>query len=184
MVEKHKKLNVLSKWSTKEIILFGRWFGYTPQSVYSTPNAAIKEEKEQNIREMVKTELIQEHLQTDVISFNTKLMNWIENVEENVMKGAMQPIDEQIINVDEDDDDQNERRISPLKVNRNSMEMPIQSGHNELLWINEICRRMKIRFEPEEIVEGKWLCSSDGHECKLFRFGFLEKKILFFYKEL
>lgn len=144
---KHAASSNFSKWSTKEIVLFARWFGYTPQSVLNLPNISIKEENERNIGE---SELIQG--QTDKISFNTKLLNWIENMEKNSVKSHKQDVDDNIVNVDEDEEEQ---RNSPLKMNTNAIELNIESNNDELLWINEICRRTKIRFEQEEIVEGK-----------------------------
>lgn len=111
------------------------------------PNISIKEENGQNIED---SELTQE--QTDKISFNTKLLNWIENMEKNSVKSHKQDFDDNIVNVDEDDEEQ---RNSPLKINTNAIELPIESNNDELMWINEVCRRTKIRFEQEEIVEGK-----------------------------
>lgn len=124
--------------------------------MFNVSNAPIKEEKAENVREMVKSELIREHLENDVISFNTKLVKWMENAEENVTKDFKLQFDENIDVVDEDGDGElDKHRISPLKSDKNCLQMPIESGHDEVLWINEICRRMQIRFDQEEIVEGK-----------------------------
>lgn len=151
---KHESLKDLPKWSTKNIILFGRWFGYTPQSLVQK-SSAVNDGHEQNVREMVKSELIREHLQNDIISFNKKLTKWIDVVEENVTKGVLKSMDDTIIVVDDkDEDDQDNKYNSPLKTNQNCMQLPIQR-QDEVMWINEVCRRTQIRFGQEEIVEGK-----------------------------
>lgn len=153
---KHDALKLLPKWSTKDIVLFGRWFGYTPQSVVQQFSAA-EEKSEPNVREMVKSELIREHLQNDIISFNRKLTKWIDDVEENVTKGSFKSTDEKIIVVDDDDDDEHDKKhTSPLKLNNNCMQLPIQN-QSEVMWINEVCRRTQIRFGQEKIVEGETL---------------------------
>lgn len=153
---KHESLKYKPKWSTKDIVLFGRWFGYTPQSVVQQ-KPSIKEEKpEQNVREMVKSELIREHLQNDIISFNKKLTKWIDDVEESVTEGSLRTTDDEIVVVDADDDEeeQSKKHSSPLKTSKNCLELPNQT-HNEVMWINEVCRRTQIRFGQEEIVEGR-----------------------------
>lgn len=156
LVLRHESLKNKPKWSTKDIVLFGRWFGYTPQSVVQQ-KPAIKEEKpEQNVREMVKSELIREHLQNDSISFNKKLTKWIDDVEESVTKGLLRSTDDEIVVVDNDDDEKEQckKHISPLKTSKNCLDLPSQS-HTEVMWINEVCRRTQIRFGQEEIVEGE-----------------------------
>lgn len=156
LVAKHATLSKLPKWSTKEIILFGRWFGYIPQSVFNinkSKNMATTQNAQNN---EVKSEMPLEHSHTDVISFNTKLLKWIEGVEDAAMKCMIQSIDEQILVVDEnEDDDTHNKSTSPMKTNNNCMQLPIENGLSEIMWINEVCRKMQIRFEPEEIIEGK-----------------------------
>lgn len=155
LVAKHPSFSKLPKWSTKEIVLFGRWFGYTPQSVFNLKNPKTLEQS-QNAQNTVKSEMPQPHLHTDVISFNTMLLKWIEGVEDAAMKCMIQSNDEQMIVVDENEDDATHNKsTSPLKTSNNCMQLPIENGLNEIMWINEVCRKTQIRFEQEEIVEGK-----------------------------
>lgn len=155
MASKHTSLKELLKWSTKDIVLFGRWFGYTPKSVQNLQNSTIKTENEANVRENVKSELMKEHLQNNTISFNTKITKWLDEMDKNVSKGLIKSMDNSIIVVDEDEDELKQKNTSPLKINRNLLQLPIQSGHDVIMWINDICRRTQTRFEQEEIVEGE-----------------------------
>lgn len=155
LVAKHQTLKEMQKWSTKEVVLFGRWFGYTPVSVFRIQNS-IKKEESLNIRDIVKSEIMREHLQNDAISFNTKLVKWIEGVEESEMKCLNQSFDEKFINVDSEIEEIPDKKFtSPLKTNKNCLQLPIENGLGEITWINEVCRKMQVRFEQEEIVEGE-----------------------------
>lgn len=157
LVSKHDSLKTVSKWTTRNIVLFGRWFGYTPKSVFNTQKSCAKTETELNVHEIVKSELMKEHLHNDTISFNAKLTKWLDDVEENVSKGIIKAInDERIIVVDDDEDElnQSKRKASPLKPSKSHVQLPIQRP-DEIMWINEICRKMQIRFEQEEIADGK-----------------------------
>lgn len=156
MTSKHESLREFSKWSTRDIVLFGRWFGYTPNTVQNLQNSKVKNENEPNVRDMVKSELLKEHLQNDTISFNTKITKWLDETEENVSKGFIKKLDESIVIVDDDDEGEMlKNKTSPLKMKKNLVQLPIQGEHDEIMWINEVCRRTQIRFEQEEIVEGE-----------------------------
>lgn len=156
LIAKHVALKNLPKWSTKEVLLFGRWFGYTPPSLFNSSSSSTNMENDQNVRDIVKSQLMKEHLQNDVISFNTKVLKWVAGVEENADKCQKQTNDEEIIIVDDQIDDvSNKKFTSPTKANNNSLQLPIQSGFDEIMWINEVCRRTQIRFQPEEIEEGE-----------------------------
>lgn len=162
LVSKHKHLINFKKWSTKEIIIYGRWYGYTPQSTIIR-NAPVQQ-AEPNVRDMIKSELIREHLQNDTISFNTRMNNWIQVIEETTLKGsnsAFKTIEDQIIVVDDDDrndSDETKKSINQLTQQKQSNLTHLLTDNryqNELMWINDICRRSQIRFEPEQIEEGK-----------------------------
>lgn len=168
LVEKHTQLLGFRKWTTKEIILYGRWFGYTPQSVFNLKIATIKAQNAENVRDIVKSELMREHLQNDIISFNSNLKNWISQAESNEMKCSSQKIDD-TIDVDIENDEQSSpTNVSPMKPNSNCMELPIANGSDEVTCINEVCRKMQIRFDQEEIVGGKLTkpLNSDRSTCE------------------
>lgn len=156
MVAQHPTLKEIGKWSTKEIILYGRWFGYTPQSVLNVKTASIKTENSENVRDIVKSAIMREHLQNDIISFNTNLQKWMAQVDANERKYLHPEIDEQIINIDiENDEDAEQMNVSPKKANHLGGYLPIGRESDEIMWINEVCRKMQIRFDQEEIVDGK-----------------------------
>lgn len=156
LVAKHATLKAFRQWTAKEVVLYGRWFGYTPQSVFKSKTPSITTENPENVRDIVKSELMREHLQNDIISFNARLRRWIAQVETNEIKCLNQKLGDQIIDIDiENDDGPDPKEISPKKANDQCMQLPIAKGSDELPWINEICRKMQIQFGQEEIVEGK-----------------------------
>lgn len=156
LIAKHKQFTDTPKWSTKEIVIYGRCYGYTPPSVIvkKLPNPNVNE----NVRDIVKIELIKERLQNDMISFNSRLTNWIENFDEKSIKGPNKLLNDEIITVD-DDEPSEKMKKSPndIKSEKNS-ELPhllIQDKYqNELMLVNDICRRHQIHCEPEEIDGG------------------------------
>lgn len=157
LIAKHTALKDFRKWTTKQVVLYGRWFGYTPQSVFKLKTPSIPTANAENVHEIVKSEIMREHLQNDIISFNTRLRNWIARVETNEMKCLNKKIGDQIIDIDiENDAESDQKEISPKKVNNHCMQLPITTGSNELMWINEVTRKMQIRFGQEEIVDGKF----------------------------
>lgn len=163
LVAQHATLKRFRKWTTKEIVLYGRWFGYTPQCVFNLKRLSIKTEDSENVRDIVKSEIMREHLQNDIISFNTNLKNWISQIESNEIKCVNQKIGEQIIDIDiENDEESDQREISPKKANNHCMQLPIVKGSDEIMWINEVSRKMQIRFDQEEIVDGKCAKSMDS----------------------
>lgn len=156
LVAKHPTLKGFRKWTTKEVVLYGRWFGYTPQSVFKLKTPSITTDNPENVRDIVKSELMREHLQNDIISFNARLRRWMSQVETNEMKCLNQKLGDQIVDIDiENDDGADPKEISPKKANDHCMQLPIVKGADELLWINEVCRKMEIRFGQEEIVDGE-----------------------------
>lgn len=156
LVTKHNALKSFTKWSTRDIVLFGRWFGYTPKSVLNLKESNVKKEIEPDVCDDAESQLAIENCPTDTISLNEKLTKWLDEVEEKSSKSFIKTInDEPFIVVDEDDDESSNRKASPLKNNRNCVQLPIESGHKEIMWINEVCRRTQIRFEEEEIDDGK-----------------------------
>lgn len=145
----------MPKWSTRETVLYGRWFGYTPRSVFSHLNSGVKDGSSQNVRDIVKSELMREHLESDVISFNRKLVKWIDEWDSNGVNGLKQATNEPIIVVDELDDDKTEAKHANASTSDNKLvQLPIQKGIDEIMWINDTCRKMQIRFDEEEIASG------------------------------
>lgn len=155
LVAKHHTLKEIQKWSTKQIVLFGRWFGYTPASVFRLQDPIKTENNNQNIREIVKSEIMRENLQNNAISFNTNLVEWIEGIEASETKCLSVLADEKFIIVDNVIEEcENFTSPHPLYSN-NCLQFPIENGSNEIRWINELCRKMQVRFEQEEIVDGE-----------------------------
>lgn len=99
-----------------------------------------------------------EHLQNDVISFNTRLTNWLDKIEENTKKIITKKHGDEIVVVDDDIDAmQLEQQSKKSKIGENSkcLHLPIEHSYeNEVMWINEVSRRSQVNFGSEEIVPG------------------------------
>lgn len=152
---KHKHCTALPKWSTKEIVQYGRWHAYTPISCFETVKSKSNEDK--NVQEIVKSELEREQLHTNVISFNTQLTNWLQATESETKPLQRHIMDSELINVDEcsNDDEEHSKQSKIHRMPKSSNQATPLSLNTELLWINDICRRSQINLQPEETNEGK-----------------------------
>lgn len=100
--------------------------------------------------------MIREHLQNDVISFNTRLTNWLDQIEENSKTIITKVHDDEVVVVD-GDAMHLERKSGKSKISASlsCLHLPIESSYEkELMWINDISRRSQIKFGSEEIVQG------------------------------
>lgn len=158
-------MSSFNAWNTKEVVLYGRWFGYTPYFYSNVDSAATDSESvsecdQQNFKDIVKTELIWEHLQNDDISFNTCLVNWIEDVEKNIWTKTKKEDDDTIIDVVDDGDstriDTKHIKTEYASSTEHKVHLPIEPKYQEeLSLINDIYRSTQTKFEPEEIIEGR-----------------------------
>lgn len=139
----------LPKWSTKEIVQYGRWHAYTPISCFETVKSKPNEDK--NVQEIVKSELEREQLHSNIISFNTQLTNWLQTTEIETKPLQKHIFDHELINVDEcsNDDDEHSKRSRIHKMSKSSNHTIPHSLSTELLWVTDICRRSQINLQPE-----------------------------------
>lgn len=136
-------------------------------SVDATPS---DNKDESELRSIIKSELLREHLQNDSISFNRPIIDWLEKAEQNLemMKhdgkvGDMDDTVEEMIIVDDiESEGSNEGKLRSSRLNAGStieagkLHLPIDPRfQEESSWITDICRDVQIRLQPEEILEGK-----------------------------
>lgn len=147
-------------WTTKEIVLYARWFGYTPHFA-STHSKATKSAgfDQQDVKDIVKTELIREHLENDGISFNIGLVNWMNNVERSVQIQKKKDSDDAFVAIDVvDDSDSNETNALRMDQSMHGARkpyLPIDAKYQDgISLVNDVSRSMQIKFEPEELIEG------------------------------
>lgn len=167
LIAKHAIANKLKpEWTIRQIILFGRKFGFTPAL---RPNLSMVESKlnTASYKDMIKNELIKEHLQNDTISFNHRTKEWLDEADAKLYKikkenvqNARDVFDSEIIDVDQI------ANASSSKVKRgfleyekeycNKLTLPVENDmRNEFSWIRDMCRSIQIKIQPEELVEGK-----------------------------
>lgn len=157
-VAKHKGCESLPKWSTKEIILFGRWHAYTPLTLFKTIKP--KSNADKNVHEMVESELLREQLHSNVVSGKTRLVSWLGGIEPQTKGVRSHAADAEVLDVEECKSDAlgggKLARLRTGKVAGGGMVYPIRSSlAPEVMWVNDICRRSQIHLQPEQIVEGR-----------------------------
>lgn len=125
------------------------------------------------LKNIIKSELMREHLQNDSISFNRPINDWLAEAEQNLDSkkptghiGASHNAGEEIINVDYIESVANKEERGGRPVCDSSvlpgvgkLYLPIETRlQDEASWVADVCRDVQIRLQPEEIVEGKRRC--------------------------
>lgn len=174
MVIKHKDLESFPKWTTKEIVIFARQFGYTPpikmQSPFSIAIQSTLEMELENpaqLSNIIKKEIKRERMMYHrSISYNSRISNWINQwfdcrKNQKHVSGSYRLNENDIINVDDIDDfiKQPKIKLEPNvnhNINEKTQETILLSSDTDGAWISKICQDVQVKLKPEEIIEGKY----------------------------
>lgn len=157
-------------WTTKQIILFARTYGYSPTPTVDAITSDNKADIE--LKNIIKSELLREHLQNDSISFNRPIIDWLAEAERklemkqydgNECASENANATEEIVIVDDIESVENKdehRVVRPLNdsfvTDAGKLHLPIEARfQTESSWITDVCRDVQIRLQSEEMVEGK-----------------------------
>lgn len=161
------KLFRTTVWTTKQIILFARTYGYSPTPTVDATPSENKDDIE--LKNMIKSELMREHLRNDSISFNRPITDWLAEAERNLdtrkqdgTKCDSGNAIEEIVIVDDiecvskRESYVGRQLIESSAVEAKKLHLPIETRfQDECSWITDVCRDAQIRLQSEEIVEGK-----------------------------
>lgn len=153
-------------WTTKQIIVFARTYGYSPMPISDVIQSANKDGSE--LKEIVKSELLREHLQNDSISFNRPIVGWLTEAERNLESRKRESNDgdhehtmDEIVIIDDVESVANkqENQLNDAHaIEAGKLYLPIETRfQDECSWITDMCRDVQTRLQPEEIVEGNLL---------------------------
>lgn len=169
LLSKHPTVSKFTpEWTTRQIVVFARNFCFTP-ALYpplSETNTASKLTTA-SYKDIIKDELIREHLQNDTISFNHRIRNWLNDADTKLYKIRKESVqnDKPILNseviiVDDEVDALNSSKdkvalLESKEENLSKDILPVKNDmQNEYLWVRDICRNLQIKYQPEEIIEG------------------------------
>lgn len=157
MIQQHPDLKTQLPWVTREVILFGRRFGYTPANTV-TVNKPLQ--SSDTLKDLIKQHMKAEQLKNVTLTYNNKVSDFIEkydNLTRTYSITSTGPLE--IVDVDGANEtpniDQKTKLTQPcsdelvLDVNK-----IMQSGG---MLVNDICHDIQIKLEKEEIVDGKCL---------------------------
>lgn len=167
-------------WTTKQLIIFGRKFGYTPAHVPTTGDQSSKStksatsSKSTDLKQMIQTEINREHLMNDTISFNHSVNVWLAKAADSLKtddtkhKFRLSIDDDEGIVVDDDDNASAEKqKLADIKATEKKPVAELLVPDNlrtECSWIVDICRSVQLKLQPEEIVNGKQRNAASGLE--------------------
>ncbi|KAG4076946.1 hypothetical protein HA402_015933 [Bradysia odoriphaga] len=159
MIQQHPDLKGQSFWITREIIIFGRRFGYTPAVTLSKqlPN------NENPIKDMIKQHIKEEQLKNVTITFNDRVKDFLQKYDDLTKTYSISATDPlEIVDVDGSgsepiDMDFNSRRS---EISGDKLVLDVNKIiHDAGMLVNDMCHNIRIKLEKEEIVDGV-LCSS------------------------
>lgn len=157
MLQQHPDLKNEPSWMPKEIIVFGRRFGYTPVNTFtSMTNTQLQNNP---LKDLIKQHIKEERLKNITITFNNKINDFIKQYDDLTLTysitSSSSPLE--IIDVDgETETPTIELKAKPTQVTSDKLVFDVnkimQSGG---MLVNDICNDIHIKLQPEEIVEGK-----------------------------
>ncbi|KAJ6642351.1 YEATS domain-containing protein 2 [Pseudolycoriella hygida] len=162
MMQQHPDLKNEQLWMVKEIIIFGRRYGYTAANVYTNTVDKELQNNENPFKDIIKQHIKDEQMKNYTISSDKKINEFIK-VYKNLSSTCSKESTDAIEIVDVDGPDQT--------INIDLASNSTQSDGDKLVldltkvmqeggsMVNDVCNEIKIKLHQEEIVEGV-LCSS------------------------
>lgn len=163
LISQHSDLMSFPMWTTKQILLFARSLGYSFYTQLPIQRGSTQS-TEENLKEIIMSEIRSEHLKNDSISFNRRISDWITEAEQkNKLQhkhdGIEDTATDELLIVDVNSDNNHStihHHINDLNIgNKDKLYLPIPNEfQEEYSWITDICRNLQIQFKPEELVKG------------------------------
>lgn len=156
MIHGHPDLKNQLLWMTREIIIFGRRFGYTPANAF-TLNKQQLENNQNPFKDMIKQHIKGEQLKNVTITYNSKIKDFMKKYDDLTNTHSITstgPVE--IVDVDGDEETPNlEFKTKPTQVCGDKLVLDvnkiIQTGGT---LVNDICHDIQIKLYKEEIVDG------------------------------
>lgn len=155
IIHGHPDLKNQSLWMTREIIIFGRRFGYTPANTFTLHKQIPSNQNP--IKDMIKQHIKEEQLKNVTLTYNNKIKDFMKNYEDLTKAYSITstgPVE--IVDVDGDDQTPNlECKTKSTRVCGDKLVLDVnkitQSGG---VLVNDICHDIQIKLDKEEIVDG------------------------------
>lgn len=156
MLQQHPDLNNQPSWMPREIIIFGRKFGFTPVNILT--NGTNKQLQNNPFKDMIKQHIKEERLKNMTITFNNKIHDFIKQHDDLIRAYEIpSSTPSELIDIEGDNEPQNIKSDKkPAKANGDKLVLDVnkimQSGGT---LVNDICNDIQIKLHQEEIVDGK-----------------------------
>lgn len=140
----------------REIIIFGRRFGYTPANTMTINNKL--QNNENPLKDMIKQHMKEEQFQNVTLTYDNKIKGFIKQYDDLIKKYSItstRPLE--YVDIDGDDEEPNiESESEPTVETGNKLVLDVskimESGG---MLVNDICRDIRIKLDKEEIANGK-----------------------------
>lgn len=167
-LQQHPSLRASTKmWTTKQLVQFGRIFGYTPSQTASQATAS-ESKPSADLRQMIQSEINREHLHNETITLNHMVKAWISKTEDAMRTdhdskiGVRAPVDDELIVVDDDEATAVNVKTEATGTagngvtmgNKGYLRLP-ENRQTECSFVDEICRSAEIKLQPEAVANGE-----------------------------
>lgn len=158
MLQQHPDLRNETCWMPREIIIFGRRFGFTPANIVTTVTNKHLQNNKDPIKDMIKQHIKEEQLKNMTITFNNKINDFIKEHDDIIRTYSItssSPME--LVDIEGDNEQPPNTEEKPEQSNSDKLVLDVnkimQSGG---MLVNDICKDIQIKLHQEEIVEGKF----------------------------
>lgn len=156
MIQQHPDLNNESFWMTREIIIFGRRFGYTPANTVSLTKQL--QSNPNPLQDMIKQLIKEEQMKNVTMTYNNSIKDFMKKYDDLTMAYSITSTDPlEIVDIDDDIEQPNvELKTKLTQIPAGKLVLDVDKiMKSEGVLVNDICHDIKIKLEKEEIVDGK-----------------------------
>lgn len=158
MLQQHPDLKSQLSWLTREVIIFGRRFGYTPANAFTVHKQL--QSNENQLKDMIKQHIKAEQLKNVTITYNNKIKDFLQKYDDLTSTCAIPSTGSlEFVDVDGDETPNVEVKTNPTQVGGDKLVLDvnkiIQSGGQ---LVNDVCHDIQISLDKEEIVDGWFSC--------------------------
>lgn len=156
MIQQHPDLKGQSLWMTREIIIFGRRFGYTPANVVAVTKPLPNNENP--FKDMIKQHIKDEQLKNVTITYDDRVKDFLKKYDDLTRTHAITPADAvEIVDVDGSGCEASEMNLnsSQSEISGDKLVLDVNKiVHDAGTLVNDMCHNIRIKLEKEEIVDG------------------------------
>lgn len=163
MIQQHPDVKNELPWMTREIIIFGRRFGYTPANIVTLTKQPPANQNP--LQDMIKQHIKEEQLKNVTLTYSHKIKDFMKKYDDLTIAYSITSTDPlEIVDIDGDVKTETiETKTKPNQLCGDKLILDVNKiMQSEGVLVNDICHDIQMKLDREEIVDGKL---NMGDEC-------------------